>query len=296
MSDHSKPLTSRQRGINARAEQRRKEQRRRTLIRIVTPVTVVVLVIGVLVIARLNRDDPASTATPAVSVSGDGILAQLAALPQSTADTVGAGTSVTPASRITGEPLVADGKPRALYIGAEYCPFCASQRWALAIALSRFGSFSGVSLTRSATADIHPDTATLSFHGATYTSDLLSFTGWEIQSNVPAPGGGYTALDTVPPADEQLLRTYDPKGSIPFLDMGNAFVTIGSSYDPTVLAGLDHQQIADAIADPTSAVSSPVLGSANMMTAALCTLTDQQPAAVCTSTAVTAAAATLASS
>jgi hypothetical protein len=61
------------------------------------------------------------------------------------------------------------GKPLVVYIGAEYCPFCAAQRWPLVVALSRFGTFSGLSVTRSASEDVFPDTATLSFHSASYT-------------------------------------------------------------------------------------------------------------------------------
>lgn len=260
--------------------------------RVVAPLTAVLMVIAGLVVARLAREEPAPAAgAVSGSVSADGIVARLAALSAEGFDAVGAGSGVAAATVVQGDPLVVDGKPRVLYVGAEYCPFCASQRWALTIALSRFGTFSGMSLTRSASADIHPDTATLSFHAASYTSDLLSFTGWEIQSNQPAAGGGYTSLDVLPLADEALLRTYDQAGSIPFLDIGNRFVTVGSSYDPTVLAGLDHRQIVDGLADPTSAVAGPLLGSANMMTAALCTLTGQLPATVCASPGVVAAAA-----
>lgn len=47
-------------------------------------------------------------------------------------------------------------------------------------------------------------------------------------------------------------------------------------------------QIAAEMAQPDSAVAQQVLGAANMMTAALCTVTGNQPDAVCTSAAVTA--------
>jgi hypothetical protein len=59
-----------------------------------------------------------------------------------------------------------------LYAGAEYCPFCAAERWALATALSRFGTFTNLGTTASAGGQEYaPNTATLSFHGATYTSN-----------------------------------------------------------------------------------------------------------------------------
>src|SRR5690348_15801045 len=39
------------------------------------------------------------------------------------------GNSALPAE-IKAPALTADGKPRVLYVGAEYCPYCAAQRWA----------------------------------------------------------------------------------------------------------------------------------------------------------------------
>ena len=40
--------------------------------------------------------------------------------------------------------LTLNNKPEILYIGAEYCPFCAAERWSMIIALSRFGTFSNL--------------------------------------------------------------------------------------------------------------------------------------------------------
>ena len=40
--------------------------------------------------------------------------------------------------------LTADGKPLVLYVGAEYCPYCAAERCAMVQALSRFGTFSNL--------------------------------------------------------------------------------------------------------------------------------------------------------
>jgi hypothetical protein len=86
--------------------------------------------------------------------------------------------------------LTANGKPLVVYVGAEYCPYCAAERWAAVIALSRFGTFSGLGQTHSSSTDVYPNTATLSFHGASYTSQYLQFQGVETQSNQPQ-GTGY---------------------------------------------------------------------------------------------------------
>ena len=72
-------------------------------------------------------------------------------VPASTLDTVGAGSGVTAPPEIKGgTPLTSGGKPEVLYMGAEYCPFCAAERWAMVVALSRFGTFSGLSTVHSA--------------------------------------------------------------------------------------------------------------------------------------------------
>ena len=53
------------------------------------------------------------------------------------------------------------------------------------------------------------------------------------------------------------------------------------------------EQIAGSLSDPTSPVATGILGAANEMDAVLCTLTGQQPAAVCSSAGVRAGAARL---
>jgi hypothetical protein len=195
---------------------------------------------------------------------------------------------------ITGDPLTADGKPRVLYIGAEYCPYCAAERWPLVIALSRFGTFTGLTTTTSSSSDVYPSTPTLSYASATYTSDHLSFTGVETASNVKGSDGQYEPLQTPTTADQALLTKYDTEGSIPFLDLGNKYVLVGSSYVPDGLAKLTQAQIVADLSDPSNANTQQIIGSANILTAALCQQTGQQPAAVCGSAGVKAGATALA--
>ena len=51
-----------------------------------------------------------------------------------------------------------------------------------------------------------------------------------------------------------------------------------------MLSGLTWAQIAADLHDPTSAVAKAVLGTANFVTAAICSLTGNQPASACTPT------------
>ena len=47
------------------------------------------------------------------------------------------GYNPKPITTIKGASLTSDGKPQMLYIGAEFCPYCAAMRWSMAVALSK---------------------------------------------------------------------------------------------------------------------------------------------------------------
>ncbi|MET3806384.1 hypothetical protein ABIB25_003399 [Nakamurella sp. UYEF19] len=274
-----------------REEQQKKDRRRRMLISIGAPVLIVILIVVGFVVVKANQKPVAATGSPSTALDA-AAAKSLGSIPAATFDTVGAGSGVSAPTAVTGAALTADGKPRVVYIGAEYCPFCAAQRWAVVAALSRFGTFTGLGATTSSSIDSYPSTATVSFHGATYTSSLLSFTGVEETTNIPVDASdiskGYTPLETPTAADQALVTTYDSQtGSIPFVDFGNKYVTIGASYLPTALKGLTQTQIIADLQNPGSDVAKGALGAANMMTAVLCKMTGNQPAAACSSTAVT---------
>ncbi|MGI3780411.1 MAG: DUF929 family protein [Janthinobacterium lividum] len=263
------------------------------------PLALVVLVVAALVVVKVTGVTDRSAAPPAVAgTAADQVVAAVTAVPAATLDQVGAGSGVTPPKRIDAPALTADGKPRVLYVGAEYCPYCAAERWAVVVAMSRFGTYSGLGQTASAAHDVFPSTPTLSFHGSSYTGGTVAFTGVETESNTVS-GSGYAPLDSLSAADEQVFSTYnappyvDSAGSIPFVDIGGKYLVSGASFTPQVLHGLTHEQVAAALSDPTSPVAQSVDGAANVITAAVCSTTQQQPAAVCGAAGVQAAARTL---
>lgn len=282
---------SAQRGEAARARLAA-QQRRHRLITVASALAAVVAVVVVLIVVKVVTGNGSPKSGQQATVAASGVIGQVTTVPAAVLDEVGAGTIKTPPSVLSAPALSAGGKPRVLYVGAEYCPYCAAERWAVTVALSRFGTFTGLGQTASSPSDVFPSTPTLSFHGATYTSSYLSFTGKEIQSN-QIVDGRYTPLDTLDPADQALEEKYDRGGSIPFIDIGGKYVISGASYDPGVLHGLTHAQVAADLSQPTSKVARSVDGTANVITAALCQLTGAKPAAVCTSPGVTAAAAKL---
>ena len=262
-------------------------KRRQALLRVGGPVAAVLLIIGGFIAIKANQSPPAATGSASLP-AGASLESALKSIPAATFDSVGTGMGIKAMTAATGAPLTVAGKPRVLYIGAEFCPYCAGERWAVVAALSRFGTFSNLGVTKSSTTDVYPGTATLSFHGATYTSAMVSFTGVETTTNIPKAGGaGYTPLDTLTAADKATDQILNPQGFIPFVDFGNRHLITGASYDVAALQGMTQAQIVAAIYNPSTEVSKRVLGAANMMTASLCQMTRGQPAAVCRSTSVT---------
>jgi Domain of unknown function (DUF929) len=265
-------------------------QRRRRLLVVGGPVLAVLLVLIALVVVKVTSGEPKSG--PAAVSADARIVAQVTGVPAAVLDTVGVGSLKNRPEPITGDLLTANGKPRVLYIGAEYCPFCATERWPVVVALSRFGTFTGLGQTNSSAKDVYPSTATLTFHGAAYQSDYLSFTGTEMESN-ELVGGRYAPLDALAPADQAIFDKLSANGAIPFTDIGGRYRISGASYDAGLLQGKTHAQIAAALADPESPIAKGIDGTANVLTAAICSLTDNQPVAVCTAPGVVAGAAVL---
>ncbi|MGH3149572.1 MAG: DUF929 family protein, partial [Streptosporangiaceae bacterium] len=263
-------------------------------------IIVVAAVVLTFVIIKLNNK-PSGTSAQGLSngpvgTSLTSVVHNVTTVPVSTSDAVGdGGGSVTakPTS-IKGTALTANGKPEMLYIGAEFCPYCAAERWAMIVALSRFGTFTGLSTVHSAvangagTAEPDPDTPTFTFVHAKYTSKYLTFTPVEETTNIPdTTTGTYTPLQTPTAAQQALVTKYaGAQGSIPFIDFGNKYMIEGASYDPGTLGQgkISWATIASDLHNPNSSVAKAVLGVANYITAAICGITGNQPASACTST------------
>jgi hypothetical protein len=188
-----------------------------------------------------------------------------------------------------------------LYYGAEYCPFCAAERWAMTAALSRFGTWSGLKTTASSHTDVFPATNTFSYHGATLTSPYITFSGIEQYSNVPSSAAsGFTTLQN-PTQEELAILTkyssskYNPNAtsqngiSFPFVDINNVAIISGASYSPGVLAGQSWSDIANGLSNPANPATQAIVATANYMSAAICASTKGAPASVCQSPGVQAA-------
>lgn len=255
----------------------------------VGPVTVmatIALVVGTFLVIRWYTT-PA--APPPLNVdSTQRVVAVITTLPASDLDAVGVGSARNLVKPVSGTLLKGpNGLPELFYYGAEFCPFCAAERWPIIIALSRFGTFSGLKTTTSSSSDSYPNTPTFTFHNASYRSQYVDFQAVETTDRDRNP------LETPTAAQQALVSNYDTSGSIPFVDFGNRYAVSGAMYLPDVLSGMTWQAIADALTQPDSAQAKAILGSANLVTAAVCKLTTEQPATVCSSSSIQAIEKTL---
>jgi hypothetical protein len=284
----SKPPRSRQQSARARlAEQRAAARRRQIRNRILLTggiIVLVVVVVVVFVVLSAGRKTPkASSASGTVLPAS--VARQVTSVPASALNSVRSGSvrsfNPNPVKAISGTALTSNGKPEMLYIGAEFCPYCAELRWSMAVALSRFGSFTtplrGI---HSSPTDVYPNTATLTFYKAAYSSNYLAFTPVENETVNRAP------LQPTTKQQQAIWDKYDAN-SYPFIYFGGKYIITAPIYDPQVLQGKTWAQIAAALHDPSSAIAQGALGAANYMTAAICKMTGNQPASVCSSLPVT---------
>jgi hypothetical protein len=240
--------------------------------RLGAPIVGVLLVVAIFVYVA-TRGGSAANASKPVPVD---VLHGVTSVSGSTFATVGTGEVANPFTAVTpGVPILRDssGKPILLYVGAEYCPYCAAERWSMVVALSRFGTFSNLHITSSAPTD--GDVPTFTFYKSTYTSPYLTFQPVEFEDR------NQVLLQPMTTAQSKLFAKYNPGGSFPFLDFGNQYIAIGASYQTGVLADQDWHSIARVLNEPNSPVAQSIVGTANYMTAAICQINGNKPASVC---------------
>ena len=281
----------------ASARQSLQQRRQRNIYVASASVGLVVVLVAIFVVAKLAGGGGSSTApgtyalTPAsvdqvegVSVASMVKQAQ-AALKIDRTDPSSTAT-VTPAYKIKGSALTAGGKPEVLYLGAEYCPYCAGERWALVMALSKFGTFSGLRGTTSSSTDVNASTPTFSFYNSTYKSKYLAFVPVEEETNTEAP------LQNPTKAQQALVAKWDvypyvAQGTsgypIPFVYIDGKYLVTGLQYTASHIAGWQFAQAASYLTSGANPTSQGAEAAAGFLVADLCTLTNDQPASACAS-------------
>ncbi|HUC59947.1 MAG TPA: DUF929 family protein [Streptosporangiaceae bacterium] len=294
-AERNRAANARQRIAQQQEAARRAEAQRRLLIVGGSALMVIVIVVGLVVVRSLTKTSAAPRAASTAAKTNANLQNLITNVPEAVLTKVGAGptgtAAVAPLKTITDKPLTQDGKPEVLFMGAEYCPFCGAERWALTEALSRFGTFSDLHFIHSSSTDTYADTPTLTYYKSTYTSKYISFQPIEEETVTSQP------LQKATTAETALINKYTG-GEFPFVDVGGKYIVDGAQYQPSTFGAvatpgqdsksiLTWAEVANDMQNPDSPVAQEILGAANHITAAICKITNGQPGSVCKSPSVT---------
>jgi hypothetical protein len=184
--------------------------------------------------------------------------------------------------------LSSGGHPEVMFICAEYWPSCAAERWALVMALSKFGTFSNLMGTTSSSRETSPRTPTFSFYGATYSSKYLTLITDELETNRYNPAAREYPLLQFPSRQEMsIINAWDvapyttKRGSIPFAYMGGKFLITSAQYDASAISQMKFQTAAGIMTSGKSTVSKHAEAAAGYLVGDFCALTHDQPTSVC---------------
>lgn len=264
---------------------------------ILTLAVVLVVLAVVIVLVAIELTGTTTLGVPkSIQQAPAALVREVTSVPAADFDAVGDPSTpllTAPAVVAGGPSLTENGKPAIVWVGALYCPYCAAERWALVLALGRFGTFEKLFTTSSSTTEVFPGTETFSFDGAEYHSSEIALAAVEEYGNASSKTSpaGFEKLDKPTRLESSAVTSYDKSpwatsGLLPFLDVANRIVVSGSSFSPAVIQGLSMQQIATDLTDPASDVAQALLGAADQITAAICAATDESPTSVCASPAV----------
>ncbi|MDQ3837245.1 MAG: DUF929 domain-containing protein [Thermoproteota archaeon] len=157
------------------------------------------------------------------------------------------------------------GKSLVFFMGAGFCPFCASERWAIVKALNNFGRWVGLVQTMSADHDEkYLNIPTFSFSRATYTSDHLDFMARETSDR------NFEPLQELDEKDYEILEIFNPDQIIPFLLIDGQFMQVGSGYSPKLLEGMNYAEAKAEIENQASPLGRAVKMEADNITALIC--------------------------
>lgn len=183
-----------------------------------------------------------------------------------------------------GTPFSSNGKPIVVFIGAEFCQYCAIERWALIMTMMRFGNFTNLHYMTAGTTE--GDYATFTFVGSRYSSSYIVFRSYEAADRADNP------LQTVP-SNYSAVWTHYGSG-FPFVDVGNTYVSPSSVLaNPSILSGKNWTQIISGISsgDDTGLL---IKEAANLFTALICKVTQGSPAGICAASPISSIVASIA--
>jgi Domain of unknown function (DUF929) len=196
---------------------------------------------------------------------------------------------VTPPENLpaAAPPLRSGGRPEIMFLCAEYWSKCAAERWALVMALSKFGTFTTLKGTTSSATAASPRTPTFSFYGAAYSSKYLTLVTDELETNTDVGAGEYPLLQAPTIQEMTMMKAWDRAPyttitlSLPFAYIGGEFLLTTAQYDASAISQMSFQAAASIMSSGISPVSRHAEAAAGYLIADFCALTRDQPARVC---------------
>jgi len=288
------PLAPRTNVEDLRTRSRRRHQRSRSIM----AGLLVLIVIGAFSFTKIESTSPSFQTLPKITTPNVQLASYFraaGAVPDATLQAVGLPSNVGVPTKITPSVSTVATNGVVSYVGGEYCPYCAIQRWALLVALSKFGSFTNLDgQVISSSTDVYPGLASWSFVGAKYSSPYFTFDPTELTSSTPSDSGGYQPLEKMSAGQLRAFNKYNPQGALPFVDIGNHYVTLGASASPSVLEGLTLGDIGSDLSSASSPVAQAIDGTANYLIAALCTMVQGTTPSLCSTPVIRLASKALA--
>jgi hypothetical protein len=290
----ARPVSKKQRRNQAAARsvtlERRPPWQSPTVVTI-SSVAVVAIVLIIIVVINQVGGGNTTTLTPVPAA----LAAQVENPSASVVSTIGTGGQPGEMIRLPASGVLPEinGKTQVVFMGAEFCPYCAAERWVMVMWLSRFGTFTNLHEIQSSSTDIYPNTDTFTFYKSNYTSQYIDFNSNEVEDRDSQP------LQSMSAATTKIVDNWDKPpytseaGQFPFIDIGGVFTLLTTSYIPSDLTGLTWNQIGNDLSNPTSTVAKDIIGNANILTAATCIATGDTPSSVCSSSTIQTIEATL---
>jgi len=166
---------------------------------------------------------------------------------------------------VSKETTRRNGKLVVFFMGAEHCPYCAAERWAVVRALSKYGQWRGLRQTMSAARD-EPflNLPTYDLTEATYTSPHVEFISREIRDR------DFKPLQKLLKTESKLVRKYNPKKHIPFLLIGGRFMQLEAGFSPKIFIGHTFRQTETELKKIESEIRKTIDDEANIISALLC--------------------------
>lgn len=245
----------------------------------------IIIVLGIIIHQKMNSSNSNAIALDGKLVSpADVAMLYNIANNETLANMVGASVPQTQGtiSENNSTKLVVGGKPVVTYTGAEYCPYCAMDRWSMILALMRFGNLTNLHYMTSSASDSPASVPGFTFYNSTYSSNVINFMGVEITTNRIDPAtGSYYPLQTLNKIENATLQVFGVGGEIPFIDFGNISIQLGAVTNPKILNGLTQPEIIMTLKNPDSVEAQNIIGGANLFTAKICEITNNTPQSVC---------------